>query len=140
MQLLGTGAEGKWSKPYFESFLYHAVWALLLPVAYLYYYLEKKWVTRKNDATYPPVPYRQLLIWGKDEFFSFCLFNLSLRIGAFSGPAIVFSSLFYFLEISRLTLSIASALVQCYFLIVFILSYFFLDERLAVMFFDLVSF
>jgi drug/metabolite transporter (DMT)-like permease len=132
MQLLGTGAEGKWSKPYFESFLYHAVWALLLPVAYLYYYLEKKWVTRKNNATYPPIPYRQLLIWGKTvTFFSFFFlyFNLSLRIGAFSGPAIVFSSLFYFLEISRLTLSIASALVQCYFLIVFILSYFFLGER-----------
>ena len=61
VQLLGTGQEGKWSKPYFEAWAYHAVWVIVFPFAYLVYYIEKR--RSKLGDQYPKIPYRQFIIW-----------------------------------------------------------------------------
>ncbi len=71
VQLIGTGQEGAWAKPYFESFLYHAVWVLVAPIALLVYWIER-W---HKKGVYPDVPWKTLFIWG-----------------LYSGPAIVISS------------------------------------------------
>lgn len=109
VQLIGTST---WSKPYFESYLYHSIWVLILPLAYSIYFVEKKF-SGKGDA-YPKIPYRELLLWA-----------------AFSGPAILLTSWFYYMMEARVTLSVASAMVQCYFLIIFALSFLLLGERIT---------
>ena len=115
VQLTGTGQEGKYSKPYFESYLYHSIWVVVVPMALAVYHIEKRLFLRRNPlATYPGIPWRQLIQWG-----------------AFSGPAIVMTSFFYFMMEARLTLSVASAIVQCYFLLIFALSYFLLGEKIT---------
>lgn len=78
IQLIGTGQEGAWAKPYFESFLFHAIWILVIPIAAIIYFAEKK-IRSIYDAEkknpYPEVPWRVLFIWG-----------------LYSGPSIVISS------------------------------------------------
>ena len=113
VQLLGTSPKGEWNKPYFESFFYHAVWVLVVPVAWIVLLIER----RRHHGVFPPVPWRQLVIWG-----------------GFSGPGIVISSFLYFLALARLPLSLNSAIAQCYFVFVFVLSLLLFKEEKATLF------
>lgn len=114
-QFIGTGQEGSYSKPYFQTYLYHSVWVAVVPVALGMYYLEKRVQRRHNPIlSYPEIPYRQLLQWA-----------------LFSGPATVMGSFSFLLMAARLNLSVASTISQCSFLITVAFSFFFLGERIT---------
>lgn len=110
IQLIGTQQQSTWDKPYLEAYFYHAVWALLTPVAVGIFFLER---LRKPQLP-RRLPWRPLVLWG-----------------LFSGPCICFSSFFYYMALSRLPLAISSALLQGYFLLVFALSVPLLHERVT---------
>jgi hypothetical protein len=101
VQLIGTGQEGAWAKPYFESFLYHAVWVVVVPIALVVYLVER----RLKKGVYPDVPWKTLFIWG-----------------IYAGPAIVISSFVSTANVRRTVLIsrtdvffelVASATVDC---------------------------
>lgn len=105
VQLLGKS--NSLNQPFLEVYFNHAIWVIVLPVAFLWFVLVERKRHRLRE-----LPWKRLLIW-------------SLT----GGPLLIFGAFSYYLSLTRTSLVVSNSIQNSVFVLVFVLSLVFLQEK-----------